>query len=233
MSCFIVICLSVFTVIMHITENVNTAIHLTATPYLQTFVSHDSYDGTTHYPEGNYSRDWLITGQIPNYTITIEFQACVLETGNNKGICIEDNVYIYDGTNASATLRKQTCCSSLDDTVPFKVNSTNSYMFILFQTDKTFSREGFQISYILEGAPTTTARVNTNKLIPERTSMTTARIITNTNSDPVDSKLPVYIAVACAVTAMLIICVVCYIIWKKFSNNESKVRDNYANKHNS
>lgn len=52
-------------------------------------------------------------------------------------------------------------------------------MFILFQTDKTFSREGFQISYILEGAPTTTARVNTNKLIPERTLMTTARIITS------------------------------------------------------
>ncbi|XP_071128108.1 scavenger receptor cysteine-rich domain-containing protein DMBT1-like [Mytilus edulis] len=231
MSCFIVICLAVFTVIMHITENVNAAIHLTATPYLQTFVSHDSYDGTTYYPEGNYSRDWLITGQIPNYTITIEFTACVLETA--KQICLFDNVYIFDGSNVSATLIKQTCCGLFDDTVPFKVNSTNSYMYILFQTDETFSSEGFQISYILHGAPTTTARVNTNKLIPERTPMTTARIITNTNSDPVDSKLTVYIAVGCAVTAMIIICVVCYIIWKKFSNNESKVRDNYTNKHNS
>lgn len=45
----------------------------------------------------NYSRDWLITGETANYTITIEFKACALETGNNKGICIMDQVYIYDG----------------------------------------------------------------------------------------------------------------------------------------
>lgn len=39
----------------------------------------------------------MITGETANYTIRIEFIACTLETGNNKGVCIDDNVYIYDG----------------------------------------------------------------------------------------------------------------------------------------
>lgn len=45
----------------------------------------------------NYSRDWLITGHIPNTVITIEILDCTLETGNNKGVCIIDQIYIYDG----------------------------------------------------------------------------------------------------------------------------------------
>ncbi|CAC5410408.1 Lysozyme 3,Lysozyme 2,Lysozyme 1,Invertebrate-type lysozyme,Lysozyme [Mytilus coruscus] len=184
MSYLAAIFLTVFTVIMQKKDNVNAAIHLTATPYLQTFVSHDTYDGAIHYPEGNYSRDWLVTGQILNYKITIEFIECVLETGNNKGVCITDKVFVYDGTNASATLIKETCCG-IGDTVPFTVQSTYGYMYVIFQTDNTVSMEGFRISYILEGAPTTTAQVTTN-----------------TNHD---SKLPMYIAVGCAVLVASIV----------------------------
>ncbi|CAG2238215.1 LRP3_10_12 [Mytilus edulis] len=141
--------------------------------------------------------------------------------------------------NASATLIKETCCG-LGDTVPFPVYSTNGYMYILFQTDETVGREGFRISYILEGAPTTTARITTNEPTLEGaptttarittnehklegTSTTTAWVTTNTNLDHVDSKLPVYIAVGCAAAAMIIIFVVCYIIRKKFSNNKIKI----------
>jgi len=39
----------------------------------------------------------LLTGETANYTITIQFTQCVLETGNGKGVCIEDNVFVYDG----------------------------------------------------------------------------------------------------------------------------------------
>ncbi|CAC5410404.1 MEGF8 [Mytilus coruscus] len=211
MSRAIVICLlAVFTVIMKMKDNVyvNAAIHLTATPYLQTFVSHDTYDGVTHYPDGNYSRDWLITGQILNYSITIEFIACVMETGNNKGVCIRDEVFVYDGTNTSATLLKRTCCG-LGDTTPFQVNSTYGYMYVLFQTDNEIGQEGFRISYILEGAPTTTARVTT--------------------STNLDSKLPIYIAIGCALlaaTAMIIFGVVCYFKWKKSNGNKIRSHEN-------
>ncbi|VDI22808.1 Hypothetical predicted protein [Mytilus galloprovincialis] len=52
MSRRLTICLIVVTVITQMKENVNAAIQLTATPYLQTFVSHDTYDGITYYPEG-------------------------------------------------------------------------------------------------------------------------------------------------------------------------------------
>lgn len=38
----------------------------------------------------NYSRDWLITGQDLNYTITIEVLKCVLE--NIKGVCVWDEM---------------------------------------------------------------------------------------------------------------------------------------------
>ncbi|VDI15825.1 Hypothetical predicted protein [Mytilus galloprovincialis] len=251
------------------TENLNATIRLTATPYLQTFVSHDTY-GTTNYPDGNFARDWLITGQIHNYTITIEFMACVLETGNNKGACIDDNVFIYDGAgqtkvnlgkvyfileeqtrpklalhhvklimdqtkvnfyknkscltidsrpvkNANVTLIKKTCCG-MGDAVPFQVYSTNGYMYIIFQTDDNVGSTGFRISYILEGAPTTTAHVTTS-----------------TNLDPVDGKLPVYITVGCVAAVMMIISVVCCITWKQFCNNKMKIKgcDNDAKKHNS
>ncbi|VDI22810.1 Hypothetical predicted protein [Mytilus galloprovincialis] len=142
-----VVCLTVFTVIIQKKDNVNAAIQLTATPYLQTFVSHDTYNGTTYYPEGNYSREWLITGQTLNYTITIEFIVCVLEDA--KGNCLFDEIFVYDGTNASAALLKKTCCGHLD-TVPFTVQSTYGEMYVLFVTDNTVAREGFRISYILE-----------------------------------------------------------------------------------
>ncbi|CAG2239847.1 Lysozyme 3,Lysozyme,Lysozyme 2 [Mytilus edulis] len=72
---------------------------------------------------------------------------------------------------------KKTCCGHLD-TVPFTVQSTYGEMYVLFVTDNTVAREGFRISYILEGAPNTTAR---------------------TNHDREDSKLPMYLAVGCAI----------------------------------
>ncbi|XP_052076907.1 uncharacterized protein LOC127714925 [Mytilus californianus] len=210
MSRAAVICLTVFVIIMQTKDNVNAAIHLTATPYLQTFVSHDTYDGnTSFYPERKYSRDWLIISQIPNYNITIEFIECALETGNNKGVCIGDNVFVYDGTNASATLLKETCCG-IYDTVPFTVQSTYGYMYVLFQTDDTVGREGFRISYILEGAPTTTA--------------------SDTTSTNHDSKLPMYIAVGCAVlvaSIILFISAVCCYKRKTASGDNTQCYENY------
>ncbi|CAG2238217.1 MEGF8 [Mytilus edulis] len=195
------------------TSNVNAAIQLTATPYLQTFVSHVTYNGTTYYPEGNYSREWLITGQILNYTITIEFIACVLETGNNKGVCIDDNIFVYDGKNESTPLLKETCCG-VGDTVPFTVQSTDGNMYVLFKTDNTVAREGFRISYILEGAPTTTARVTTS-----------------TNHDREDSnKLPMYLAVGCGILVALIILIisaVCYYKRNTTSGDDTQCYENY------
>ncbi|CAC5356235.1 unnamed protein product [Mytilus coruscus] len=193
--------------ILLVLKDANGTIDLTATPYLQTFVSHDNY-GVAEYP-GNFSRDWLITGETANYTITIEFQACVLETGNNKGVCIKDKVYIYDGTNSSATLLKETCCG-LGDTVPFPVYSTDSTMYILFSTDDTVSDTGFRISYILEGAPTSTV------------SITTVQVAASTKED----NTLIYIIIACAVTALLIIIIViliCVVCCKKKSKaNKTK-----------
>lgn len=53
----------------------------------------------------------------------------------------------------------------MGDAVPFQVYSTNGYMYIIFQTDDNVGSTGFRISYILEGAPTTTAHVTTSKPI--------------------------------------------------------------------
>lgn len=71
-------------------------------------------------------------------------------------------LFYLKGKNESAPLIKQTCCG-IGDTVPFTVQSTDGDMYVLFQTDNTVAREGFRISYILEGAPTTTASVTISK----------------------------------------------------------------------
>ncbi|XP_071125476.1 enolase-phosphatase E1-like isoform X2 [Mytilus edulis] len=182
--------------ILLVLKDVNCTIDLIANAYLQRFVSHDAYDGTIHYPEGNYSRDWLITGEIANYTITIEFEACVIE--NAKGICLFDDVFIYDGSNSSATLLLQTCCGR-HNPPPFTLQSTDGTMYVLFTTDDTIAAEGFRVSYILQGAPTSTV------------SSTTVQVAAST---PKDNTL-LYIIIACAVTALLVIiiiiliCVVC------------------------
>lgn len=54
-------------------------------------------------------------------------------------------------------------------------------------------------------------------------------IFSDTKLDPVDSKLPAYIAVGCVVPvalAITIICVICYLKWKKSSGNQIKGCDN-------
>ncbi|VDI66820.1 Hypothetical predicted protein [Mytilus galloprovincialis] len=182
--------------ILLVLKDVNCTIDLIANAYLQRFVSHDTYDGTVYYPEGNYSRDWLITGEIANYTITIEFEECAIE--NSKGICLFDDVFIYDGSNSSATLLLQTCCGR-HNPPPFTLQSTDGTMYVLFTTDDTIAAEGFRVSYILQGAPTSTV------------SSTTVQVAAST---PKDNTL-LYIIIACAVTALLVIiiiiliCVVC------------------------
>ncbi|XP_076117860.1 uncharacterized protein LOC143085416 [Mytilus galloprovincialis] len=196
--------------ILLVLKDVNCTIDLIANAYLQRFVSHDSYDGTVHYPEGNYSRDWLITGEIANYTITIEFEACVIEAA--KKICLFDHVFIYDGSNSSATLLLQTCCG-LHNPPPFTLQSTDGTMYVLFTTDDTIAAEGFRVSYILQGAPTSTV------------SSTTVQVAAST---PKDNTL-LYIIIACAVTALLVIiililiCVVC--CKKKSKTKKTKQKD--------
>ncbi|CAC5356234.1 unnamed protein product [Mytilus coruscus] len=187
-------------------KDADCTIDLTATPYLQRFVSHYAYDGTVYYPVSNYSRDWLITGETANYTITIEFETCVLEVA--KGVCLFDNIFIYDGSNSSAALLLQTCCGSANPP-PFTVQSTDGTMYVLFSTDETIAREGFRVSYILQGAPTSTVS-------------TTVQVAASTKED----NTLIYIIIACAVTAFLIIiiiiliCVIC--CKKKFKAKKTK-----------
>lgn len=68
----------------------------------------------------------------------------------------------FSGSDASATLLKETCCG-IGEVVPFSLQSTDGSLYVLFETDNTISDMGFRIGYILEGAPTTTAQVTTSK----------------------------------------------------------------------
>lgn len=71
-------------------------------------------------------------------------------------------IFYFTGSNANSTLIKDTCCG-IGDTTPFQVYSTDSFMYVLFRTDISVGNTGFRISYILEGATTTTARTTTSK----------------------------------------------------------------------
>ncbi|XP_063413693.1 muscle M-line assembly protein unc-89-like [Mytilus trossulus] len=195
--------------ILLVLKDVDCTIDLIANAYLQRFVSHDAYNGTVYYPEGNYSRDWLITGELANYTITIEFEACVIE--NTKGVCLFDDVFVYDGSNSSATLLLKTCCGAAYPApfTPFTLQSTDGTMYILFNTDNTVAAEGFRVSYILQGAPTSTV------------SITTVQVAAST---PEDNTL-LYIIIACSVTALLIIIIIiliCIVCCKKKSKAKKK-----------
>ena len=57
------------------------------------------------------------------------------------------------GSNRSASLLQETCCGNGHVST---VQSTGGTMYIIFETDDTVVNTGFRISYILEGAPTST-----------------------------------------------------------------------------
>lgn len=76
--------------------------------------------------------------------------------------CMFLSCFGFTGANDTSPLLKKTCCG-IGDNVPFSVQSTCGSVYVVFQTDDTISREGFRISYIMEGAPTTTAKVTTGK----------------------------------------------------------------------
>jgi len=64
------------------------------------------------------------------------------------------NLFILTlGSSRNASLLQETCCGN--DHVP-TVQSTGGTMYIIFETDDTVVNTGFRISYILEGAPTST-----------------------------------------------------------------------------
>lgn len=57
------------------------------------------------------------------------------------------------GSNRNASLLQETCCGNSHVST---VQSTGGTMYIIFETDNTVVDTGFRISYILEGAPTST-----------------------------------------------------------------------------
>lgn len=79
------------------------------------------------------------------------------------------------GSNSSANLIKKTCCST-GDNPPFTVQSSDGTMYVLFTTDDKDVKEGFRISYILEGAPTST--VSTTVQVQVAASMLKLMIVT-------------------------------------------------------
>ncbi|CAC5356229.1 unnamed protein product [Mytilus coruscus] len=150
--------------ILLVLKDASCTIHLTATPYLQRFVSHDA----------------------------------------------------YDGLNSSAALLLQTCCGSANPP-PFTVQSTDGTMYVLFSTDETIAKEGFRVSYILQGAPTSTVS-------------TTVQVAASKKED----KTLLYLIIACAVTALLIlimiilICVICCKKKSKAKKTKQKVHKKFG-----
>ena len=57
------------------------------------------------------------------------------------------------GSNRNASLLQKTCCGNGHFST---VQSSGDTMYIIFETDDTLVKKGFNISYILEGAPTST-----------------------------------------------------------------------------
>ena len=57
------------------------------------------------------------------------------------------------GSNRNASLLQKTCCGNGHFST---VQSSGDTMYIIFETDDTVVKKGFNISYILEGAPTST-----------------------------------------------------------------------------
>ena len=57
------------------------------------------------------------------------------------------------GSNRNASLLQKTCCGKGHISTE---QSSGDTMYIIFETDDTVVKKGFNISYILEGAPTST-----------------------------------------------------------------------------
>ena len=73
--------------------------------------------------------------------IRLHIQNIDLETSQN---CINDNLRIYDGMNASATKLAKICNSS-DSGRMF--NSSGNHLFLVFKTDSKVIKTGFKASY--------------------------------------------------------------------------------------
>ncbi|XP_052076890.1 deleted in malignant brain tumors 1 protein-like isoform X2 [Mytilus californianus] len=127
-------------------------ITMTATPLIQTFVSHPGYDGHIRYPDGNYTQDWYIRTNWINHTIKINFATCFIE--NSKGVCLFDYLFVFDGANSSSPEMMKTCCGKTHSAT---LESSAGEMYILFETDNTVGDTGFEIEYWSNGITTTTS----------------------------------------------------------------------------
>ncbi|VDI73645.1 Hypothetical predicted protein [Mytilus galloprovincialis] len=175
-------------------------ISLTATPIIQVFTSHPGYDGHIRYPDGNYTQDWHITTNWNNHTIKIHFATCFIE--NFKGVCLSDNLYVFDGANANSLELLKTCCGKTHSAT---LESSTGEMYILFETDNTVGDIGFEIEYWSNGITTTTL-----------TPTVTFSLVTNVSHQDtglIKGELA-GIVVGCIVGVVLIVVVGCVIIWK-------------------